>query len=187
MFDVWGKTHFANYHAELRDIKRQCPPKRETASLRAVETEWNMVMDSDIREVLEGAKELRIASEQLVAKTQLLQAKATRLCALACFGVSVAKHRAVRLIPFGTEMTEENRWLVMEGAELLYESPICVTRLDHTVCPMPPFEERVQQLCKQALGCKTEAEAAELAQQLKALLHDHIEQRHREQRSVRRI
>jgi len=135
-----------------------------------------MVMDSDIREVLEGAKELRVASEQLMAKTQLLQAKATRLCALACFGVSVAKHGATRLKPFGAEMTEQKRWLVMEGAELLYDSPVCVTRLDDIVCPLPPFEERVQQLCKQALTCKTEAEAAVLTQQLKALLHDRIEQ-----------
>jgi len=71
---------------------------------------------------------------------------------------------------------EENRWLVMERAELLRDSPVCVTRLDDIVCPMPPFEERVQKLCKQVVACKTEAEAEELVHQLKALLHDHIEQ-----------
>ena len=38
------------------------------------------------------------------------------------------------------------------------------------------FEERIRQLCKQVVACKTEAEAEELAQQLKALLHDRIEQ-----------
>ena len=104
-----------------------------------------MVMDLDIREVLEGAKELRVASEQLMAKTKLLQAKAARL-------------------------TENNRWVVMRGTELLRDSPVCVTRLDDIVCPMPSFEERVQQLCR------LEEEAVELVQQLKALLHDRTEE-----------
>jgi len=70
---------------------------------------------------------------------------------------------------------EENRWLVMEGAKLLSDSPVRVIRLHETVCPMPPFEERVQQMCKQIVACKTEEEAVELVQQLKALLHDRIE------------
>jgi len=44
------------------------------------------------------------------------------------------------------------------------------------VCPMPPFEERVQQVRKQIVACKTEAEAVELVQQLNALLHDALEE-----------
>ena len=94
-------------------------------------------------ELLERTKELRVASEELMAKTHLL---------------------------------EENRWLVMEGAELLCDSPVCVTLLHESVCPMPPFEERVQQVRKQIVACKTEAEAVELVQQLNALLHDALEE-----------
>jgi len=108
-------------------------------------------MDLDIREVLEGAKELKVASEQLMAKTQLLQAKAAR------------------------QTTEENRWIVVEG-ELLCDSPVCVTRLNESVRPLPRSEERVQQLCKQIVDCKTEAEAVELVPQLKVLLHDALEE-----------
>jgi len=37
------------------------------------------VMDSDIRELLQRAKELRAASEQLMAQTQLLKAQTARL------------------------------------------------------------------------------------------------------------
>jgi len=103
-----------------------------------------MVTDLDIREVLEGAKELRVASDQLMAKTHLLQAKAARL-------------------------TEKNRW-VARGTDLLCDSPVCVTRPDDIVSPIPPFEERVLQLCN------LEEEAGELVQQLKALLHDRIEE-----------
>jgi len=36
-------------------------------------------MDSDIRELLQRAKELRAASEQLMAQTQLLKAQTARL------------------------------------------------------------------------------------------------------------
>jgi len=40
---------------------------------------------------------------------------------------------------------------------------------------MNPFQERIRQLCKQVVASKTESEAVELAQQLKALLHGRIE------------
>ena len=61
------------------------------------------VMDPDIRELQEKAKELRVASEQLEWQIQLFAAQ--------------------------TELLEETRWLVMEGEKLLCESPVCVARL----------------------------------------------------------
>jgi len=45
-----------------------------------------------------------------------------------------------------------------------------------TMAVVPPFENRVQQLCKQLVVCRTEAEVVELAEQLNALLDDRIEQ-----------
>jgi len=45
-----------------------------------------------------------------------------------------------------------------------------------TIEVAPPFEKRVHQLCKQLVVCRTEAELVELAEQLKALLDDRIEE-----------
>ena len=137
VFQVWGGPHFANYHAELRDMKRHFSENNRISS------KFGDVMNPDTMELLERTKELRVASEELMAKTHLL---------------------------------DGDRWLVMEGAKLLYDSPVCVTLLHETACPMPPFEERVQQLRKQIVACKTEAEAVELVQQLNALLHDALEE-----------